>query len=113
MKYSVRQAVAVAIERAAKLVDRVDVERPRVPVDLGPEPTGPDADFAQPPMLYTAMVNGQPKRLMAAGTKDAEVFIIDPDAASENDRVVWSGFVGPGSHIGGMEFGAATDGTRL
>lgn len=84
------------------------------------EVKGIDADFAQPPMLYTVMENGQPviengkpKQLMAAGTKGGVAFIIDPDAATEAQRVVWSGPVGPDGLLGGMEFGAATDGERL
>jgi polyvinyl alcohol dehydrogenase (cytochrome) len=74
-----------------------------------PDPKGPDADFAQPPMLITVMVNGQPEDRLYAGTKGGVFFAINPDDGS----VIWQHQVGPGGPIGGMQFGAATDGQRI
>lgn len=77
-------------------------------------PKGPDADFAQPPMLYQVDVGGGVMEdRLAAGTKGGKFFILDPDASSELERVIFGEQVGPGGKIGGMEFGAATDGTRI
>ncbi|MBV1881106.1 MAG: PQQ-binding-like beta-propeller repeat protein [Pseudomonadales bacterium] len=74
-----------------------------------PDPEGPDADFAQPPMLYTIEVNGQPEDRLAAGTKAGVFYSINPD----NGEIIWQRQVGPGGVIGGMEFGSATDGNRI
>lgn len=74
-----------------------------------PATEGFDADFAQPPMLHTVLVNGQPEQRLAAGTKGGEVFSVDPDDGS----IIWRRQVGPGGTLGGMEFGAATDGEQI
>lgn len=80
---------------------------------------GPDADFAQPPMLYQVDVGGgQMEERLAAGTKGGEFFILDPEAfldlnSSLEERVLFRGQIGPGGKIGGMEFGSATDGERI
>lgn len=74
-----------------------------------PDPAGPDADFAQAPMLITVEIDGQPRDLVVAGQKSGTFWAVDPD----DGEVVWSTKVGPGGVIGGMEFGAATDGERI
>lgn len=74
---------------------------------------GADADFAQPPMLYTTDVGGVARQRLAAGTKGGQFFILDPDAPTEASRLVFSGQIGPGGVIGGFEFGSATDGERI
>jgi polyvinyl alcohol dehydrogenase (cytochrome) len=68
-----------------------------------------DFDFGQAPMLYTAEVGGALRDLVAAGQKSGVFWAVDPD----DGKVVWATSVGPGGLLGGMEFGAATDGRRI
>jgi polyvinyl alcohol dehydrogenase (cytochrome) len=68
---------------------------------------GLDFDFGQAPMLYTTKGG---RDLIAVGQKSGTFWAFDPDAGGQN---VWATPVGPGGTFGGMEFGAATDGTRI
>lgn len=70
-----------------------------------PTPAGPDYDFGQGPMLFTA--GG--RQLLAAGQKSGFFWALDPATG----RVVWSTVVGPGGTLGGSEWGSATDGQRI
>jgi polyvinyl alcohol dehydrogenase (cytochrome) len=74
-----------------------------------PTPKGPDSDFAQPPMLVSVVVDGVEQDRLYAGTKGGEFFSINPDDGS----VIWRKQIGPGGPLGGMEFGAASDGQRI
>jgi len=74
-----------------------------------PEPEGPDYDFAQGAMLFTAATVDGPRTLLAAGQKSGVFWALDPDTGA----VVWSTMVGPGGGIGGMQWGSATDGARI
>jgi polyvinyl alcohol dehydrogenase (cytochrome) len=76
-----------------------------------PTPAGPDADFAQPPMLVRNVDLGVAgiHDVLYAGTKAGEFFAIKASDGS----IVWRKQIGPGGLIGGMQFGAATDGQRL
>lgn len=75
-----------------------------------PDPVGPDADFAQPPMLISVdLGDGVKEERLFAGNKAGVFFAINPD----NGEVIWKKQVGPGGTIGGMEFGAASDGRRI
>ncbi len=74
-----------------------------------PDPIGPDADFAQPPMLYSIELNGDTVDRLAAGTKAGAFYSLDPNDGS----VVWQRQLGLGGSLGGMLFGAATDGERI
>lgn len=75
-----------------------------------PDPKGPDSDFAQPPMLVEIEISpGVFEERLFAGNKGGEFFAIDPDDGS----IIWRRQVGPGGLIGGMQFGAATDGQRI
>jgi polyvinyl alcohol dehydrogenase (cytochrome) len=58
-------------------------------------------------MLYTTPSGRQ---LLAAGQKSGTFWAFDP---ANNGKVVWATPVGPGGNLGGMEFGAATDGQRI
>jgi polyvinyl alcohol dehydrogenase (cytochrome) len=71
--------------------------------------TGPDSDFGAGPNLYTAMIDGAPKDLVGAGQKSGYVFAFDAD----NGNIVWSMNIGPGGGTGGIQWGTATDGTRI
>jgi polyvinyl alcohol dehydrogenase (cytochrome) len=75
------------------------------PQDWCPSPVGPDYDFGQGVMLFTA---GK-RDLIGAGQKSGIFWALDPDTGA----VVWSTLVGPGGSSGGIMWGSATDGTRL
>jgi len=72
---------------------------------------GLDFDFGQAPMLFTTRApDGTTRDLVAAGQKSGTFWAFDPD---HGGVVVWATPVGPGGTLGGMEFGAATDGERI
>jgi polyvinyl alcohol dehydrogenase (cytochrome) len=74
-----------------------------------PDPAGPDYDFGQGPMLFKAKLAGRNRDLLGAGQKSGVFWALNPDDGS----VVWATVGGPGSTLGGMEWGSATDGRRL
>jgi polyvinyl alcohol dehydrogenase (cytochrome) len=75
-----------------------------------PSPAGPDYDFGQGPMLFTVKsANGTPRDLVGAGQKSGQFWAFDPDSGA----VVWETQVGPGGTLGGLEWGSATDGSRI
>lgn len=75
-----------------------------------PSPRGPDFDFGQSPSLITYNAgNGTHKTILGAGNKSGIYFAFDPDTGA----LLWQTQVGPGSALGGMEWGSATDGTRI
>jgi polyvinyl alcohol dehydrogenase (cytochrome) len=67
---------------------------------------GPDYDFAQGPSLFATEVDGRPTTLVGVGQKSGVYWALDPATG----RVVWKTEVGPGSRLGGMMWGSATDG---
>jgi polyvinyl alcohol dehydrogenase (cytochrome) len=71
--------------------------------------SGPDYDFGCGANLFTATVNGAPKDLVGAGQKSGVYWALDPDTGA----VVWKTTVGPGGHLGGIQWGTATDGYRI
>src|SRR5579875_3173072 len=73
------------------------------------DPTGPDYDFGSGPNLYTATVNGRPTDLLGAGQKSGIYWALDPATGA----TVWHTQVGAGGPEGGIEWGPATDGTRI
>jgi polyvinyl alcohol dehydrogenase (cytochrome) len=77
----------------------------RTRVNCPPE-DGPDADFAQPPMLVQV---GGGKRALVIGQKSGMVHAIDPDAEGE---VLWQTRAGAGGVLGGSQWGSAADGER-
>lgn len=74
-----------------------------------PDPAGPDFDFGQGPMLLKANINGKSTDILGIGQKSGKFWGINPDTG----KVLWSTQGGPGSALGGMEWGSATDGTRI
>lgn len=75
-----------------------------------PPPESPDYDFGSGPNLFTVNVPGQPSReLVGAGQKSGIYWALDPDSGS----VVWATPAGPGGISGGIQWGSATDGTRV
>lgn len=75
-----------------------------------PTNAGPDFDFASAPNLITyKKSDGTTKTILGAGQKSGIYYAFDPDTGAE----LWRTQVGPGSSLGGMEWGSATDGTRI
>jgi polyvinyl alcohol dehydrogenase (cytochrome) len=72
-------------------------------------PSGPDYDFGSGPNLYTATVNGQASDLLGVGQKSGIYWALNPATGA----VVWKTQVGPGATDGGIQWGSATDGTRV
>ncbi|HEX7932716.1 MAG TPA: PQQ-binding-like beta-propeller repeat protein [Paraburkholderia sp.] len=70
---------------------------------------GPDYDFGSGPNLFTATIDGEPRRLVGAGQKSGVYWALDP----RTGKVVWKSQVGPGSLLGGMLWGTAADGKRI
>jgi polyvinyl alcohol dehydrogenase (cytochrome) len=74
-----------------------------------PTPTGPDFDFGSAPNMITYWTPWGPKTILGAGQKSGIYYAFDPDSG----KVLWQTQVGPGSSLGGMEWGSATDGRRI
>ena len=74
-----------------------------------PSNAGPDYDFASAPNLVTYQTPSGPKTILGAGQKSGIYFALDPDTGA----TLWRTQVGPGSSLGGMEWGSASDGKRI
>jgi polyvinyl alcohol dehydrogenase (cytochrome) len=75
-----------------------------------PSDQGPDYDFASAPNLITYNTkSGSTKTILGAGQKSGIYYAFDPDTGA----VLWQTQVGPGSALGGMEWGSASDGKRI
>jgi polyvinyl alcohol dehydrogenase (cytochrome) len=74
-----------------------------------PLPTGPDFDFGQGPTLFTAGAKNARRDLLGIGQKSGQYWALDPGTGA----VVWVTQVGPGGLTGGLQWGSATDGTRI
>ena len=87
-----------------------------------PSPHGPDFDFpgSGPNLLHLSddgargrgrgAARGEPSvDLVGIGQKSGAYWALNPD----NGAIVWSTIVGPGGTTGGIQWGTATDGTRI
>lgn len=76
-----------------------------------PVAAGPDYDFASAPNLisFHDKDSGKSKTILGAGQKSGIYFALDPDTGA----ILWQTQVGPGSALGGMEWGSASDGKRI
>jgi polyvinyl alcohol dehydrogenase (cytochrome) len=74
-----------------------------------PVNAGPDFDFGSGVNLITVQTKKGPVQILGAGQKSGVYSALDP--ATGNVR--WATQVGPGSSLGGIEWGSATDGTRI
>ena len=70
-----------------------------------PTPAGPDFDFGQGAMLIPTKSGD----IVAAGQKSGMLWGLNADTGAK----VWGTLVGPGSSLGGLEWGSATDGNRI
>jgi polyvinyl alcohol dehydrogenase (cytochrome) len=87
---------------------------PNPPFPPGPGPqcpsaAGPDYDFGSTPNLITYKTGNSSKTILGAGQKSGIYYALDPDTGA----VLWQTQVGPGSALGGMEWGSASDGKRI
>jgi polyvinyl alcohol dehydrogenase (cytochrome) len=88
----------------------VDCGLPGFPLDVSngncPDPaTGPDYDFGQGPMLFRS---GN-REYVGAGEKSGDFLVLDRNTGQK----IWDTKVGPGGLTGGLQWGSATDGTRI
>lgn len=74
-----------------------------------PTPSGPDYDFGSGVNLFVIWTTSGPREMLGAGQKSGVYTAFDPDTG----HIIWSTQVGPGSSLGGMLWGAATDGRRI
>lgn len=74
-----------------------------------PAEAGPDYDFGQAPMLFKAKIGGTKVDLVGAGAKSGVFWTVNRDTGAK----VWNKTVGPGGLLGGLQWGSATDGTRI
>jgi polyvinyl alcohol dehydrogenase (cytochrome) len=74
-----------------------------------PAPVGPDYDFGSGPNEITYQTASGPATIIGAGQKSGIYYALDPDTGA----LVWSTQVGPGSSLGGIEWGSASDGNLI
>ncbi len=74
-----------------------------------PSAAGPDYDFGSAPNLITYQTSKGPKTILGAGQKSGIYYALDPKTGA----TLWQTQVGPGSALGGMEWGSASDGKRI
>lgn len=75
-----------------------------------PPNSGPDFDFGSGVNMFTIKTAAGEKTIIGAGQKSGVYSAFDPD---QNGKLLWATRVGPGSTLGGMEWGSATDGQRI
>jgi len=95
--WSRQMTVADAFTLACRMLDTTNC----------PDSNGPDFDFGAPPILVS-LQNG--RRALVAGQKSGIVHAIDPDKDGE---VIWQTRIGKGGGLGGIEWGSATDQSRI
>jgi polyvinyl alcohol dehydrogenase (cytochrome) len=82
-----------------------------------PLPEGPDYDFGgSGPNLFSVATDSKlhadkdgRRDILGIGSKSGIYWALNPDDGS----VIWNTQVGPGSELGGIEWGTATDGARI
>jgi len=76
-----------------------------------PRGAGPDYDFGSAPNEFSVTLPSpqSTKTVVGAGQKSGIYSAWDADTGD----LLWSRVVGPGSYLGGMEWGSATDGQRI
>lgn len=75
-----------------------------------PSPAGPDYDMGgSGPNLMAIINNGQPEQVVGIGQKSGMYWLFD----AATGQVLWHTLVGPGSALGGIEWGTAYDGHHI
>ena len=72
-----------------------------------PDAAGPDFDFGAPAMLLH-LAGG--RRLLVLAQKSGMLHGVDPD---QHGKIVWQARVGQGGTLGGIQWGASTDGNLV
>jgi polyvinyl alcohol dehydrogenase (cytochrome) len=74
-----------------------------------PQDPGPDFDFGSGPNLFTVKMGGEKRKVVGAGQKSGQYWLLD----AATGQILWVASVAPGSTLGGIEWGTATDGKRI
>jgi polyvinyl alcohol dehydrogenase (cytochrome) len=74
-----------------------------------PDNPGADADFGDGAHLFTVRDHGHARAMVGAGQKSGSYWALD----ARTGEVVWSAAPGPGSALGGIQWGTAYDGHRI
>lgn len=74
-----------------------------------PVSPGPDFDFGSGPNLFRVKSGTGQRLLVGAGAKSGIYWALD----ARTGEIVWFTQAGPGSTLGGIEWGSATDGKRI
>ena len=83
---------------------------PGFPPNNCPDNPGPDYDFGSGPNLFTINNGkGEHRLVVGAGQKSGQYWALD----AATGQILWSATPGPGSSLGGIEWGPATDGKRI
>jgi len=72
-----------------------------------PDSDGPDFDFGSSPILLSLKGN---RRVLVLPQKSGTLHGVDPD---QQGKILWEAEVGQGGTLGGIQWGAATDGDRV
>jgi polyvinyl alcohol dehydrogenase (cytochrome) len=72
-----------------------------------PDSDGPDFDFGSSPILLS--LKGS-RRVLVLPQKSGTLHGVDPD---QQGKILWEAEVGQGGTLGGIQWGAATDGDRV
>lgn len=83
---------------------------PGRPPNNCPPNAGQDHDFGDGPHLFSIRGDdGRPRKVVGSGQKSGVYWLLD----AATGEVAWSAAAGPGSALGGIEWGTATDGRRI
>jgi polyvinyl alcohol dehydrogenase (cytochrome) len=74
-----------------------------------PQHAGPDYDFGSGPNLFNVKLKGKNTLVVGAGQKSGQYWLLD----AATGAILWGAQQGPGSTLGGIEWGTATDGKRI
>ena len=74
-----------------------------------PTPEGPDFDFGSSPNEITYATSGGSVTILGIGQKSGIYYALNPDTG----QVLWKTQVGPGSRMGGILWGSASDNKRI
>jgi len=74
-----------------------------------PQHPGPDFDFGLGPNLFTVNIGTDKRKVIGAGQKSGQYWLLD----AATGEILWSAPSAPGSTLGGIEWGTATDGKRI
>ena len=74
-----------------------------------PDPSGLDTDFGAGPNFFTVNQNGTQIDAVGAGQKSGSYYTMNRDTGA----ILWGTQAGPDGVIGGIQWGAATDGQRI